>query len=303
MTTGNVHYAATIGSFDGVHLGHRYLIAQLQQLAEQEGLMPLIVTFNRHPLQVLNPAKCPGMLTTFEDRVALLSDGCEVVTLDFDAVKGLTAKEFIEYLASNKVRVVMIGHDNRFGSDRLTTIEQFEEAARGTGVKVVKAERLDSPGVSPYSSTHVRRSLSEGDVEMYRRLTGRFYRIVGKVVDGKHLGRQLGFPTANIEPLNAELALPADGVYSAIARFDGEKYAAMVNVGATPTVDESGARRTIEAHLLDMSGDLYGKTVTLQLVSRLRATRRFDTLEDLKSQLERDREATRRQIDVTGEAN
>lgn len=279
--------AAVTGTFDGVHLGHRFLLEGLRSRAAERGLQPLALTFTDHPLALMAPDRVPAELTSGAKRRALLeAEGVEVEMLEFnEELRAMTAEEFLGMLNRRYgVELFLLGFNNRIGSDRAGA-----EALAGRkigGVEVVAA--LEHPDMV-VSSSRIRGALAEGDVEAAARMLGRPYALDGTVVSGRQLGRTIGFPTANIEP-SPRAAIPAVGVYA--GRMLGHK--AVVNVGRRPTVEgRNDAPLSIEAHLLDFSGDLYGRTVELEFTRRLRGEKKFASLEELKSAIRKDVELTR----------
>ena len=280
---------ATIGFFDGVHRGHRFLFAQLNELAHERGLKPLIFTFDRHPKEVLTGV-CPPMLTTYEERQLLLARHAQVCVLPFAEVQHLTAEQFMRYLQEQEqVEVLLMGYDHCFGSDQLKGFSEYEKVARRVGLHVVRAHEclVDS---LPVSSTRIRKLLHAGHIKEVNRLLGYNYSVSGMVEHGNGIGAQIGFPTANIR-LQSHKLLPMVGVYAANVVVAGEDnapitYAAVVNIGNNPTVGND--HMTIEAHLIDYQGDLYGKTITVAFSEYIRAERKFDSLQKLQEQIRTD---------------
>ena len=281
---------ATIGFFDGVHRGHRFLFAQLLELAHERHLEPLIFTFDRHPKEVLTGV-CPPMLTTYEERQQLLAHHAQVRVLPFADVQGLTAEQFMRYLKEQEqVEVLLMGYDHCFGSDQLKGFSEYEKVARRVGLHVERAHEclVDS---LPVSSTRIRKLLREGQVKQVNRLLGYDYSLSGIVEHGNGIGAQLGFPTANI-CIQSDKLLPMSGVYMAKAQVvnDGETdailYAAVVNIGNNPTVGNDYV--TVEAHLIDYQGDLYEKTLMIAFCDFLRKEKKFASLADLREQIAED---------------
>lgn len=287
---------ATIGTFDGVHRGHQAVLMELKSMSETLGLEPMVVTFDRHPLELIDPERAPRLLMRRRDRSdALRQIVPYLAEIKFDeAVRRMTAAEFMAMLRDEHgVKALMLGFNHRFGSDGLQQFEQFEAEAKKLGMAVYQGvEQLSDEG--RLSSTIIRQSLLDGNVESAAKCLTRPYRIVGNVTTGKQLGRQIGFPTANLVPCEQRQLVPKAGVYACKATCEnGDRYLAMVNIGVRPTVDSSG-HTTIEAHLFDFDGDLYGTTVALDFMKRIRDERSFPSLEALTAQLHEDAEFTRK---------
>ena len=261
-----------------MHKGHRYLFKHLDNLAAERGLAPLIVTFEEHPRAVLQSDYVPQLLTTTEERRALLSAFGEVLMLPFADIHALTAAEFMEVLQTQYgVSVLLMGYDHRFGSDRLHRPQDYRRIGEQCGIEVLTMSEF-TEGEWHVSSTEIRSALENGNIAVANDLLGRPYSIRGTVVHGKGIGRTIGFPTANIEPEACKL-VPKVGVYVA----EG----ALVNIGTNPTVGNK--RVTIEAYLPDyQGGDFYGKTLTLRFTKRLRDEKKFASLDELKEQIEKD---------------
>ena len=275
---------ATIGFFDGVHRGHRFLFAQLLELAHERHLEPLIVTFDRHPKEVLRGV-CPPMLTTYEERQLLLAHHAEVRVLPFADVQGLTAEQFMRYLQEQEqVEVLLMGYDHCFGSDRLKGFSEYEAVARRVGLHVERAHEclVDS---LPVSSSRIRKLLAATCIEQVNRLLGYKYSISGVVEHGNAIGTKLGFPTANI-CIQSDKLLPMSGVYAVLANVNGVEYKALANIGTNPTVGNDYL--SLEVHLLDFNGDLYDKQLTISFLSFLRKERKFNSLAELQSQIAED---------------
>ncbi len=278
----------TIGVFDGVHRGHRTLMARLVEQARTTGRAAGVVTFRNHPASVLRADFQPHYLTTLDDRLRLLrATGVEFVApVTFDAeLSRLDAKAFAARLVSAlRMRGLVVGADFAMGHGRggdPTALARLGEELGFT----VQAVDLLSDGELTVKSTSIRRALAEGDVETVARMLGRNFTIKGVVVEGERRGRELGFPTANLETPPG-LAVPADGIYAAWAHFDDERRMAAVSIGVRPTFGEQP--RAIEAYLLEYRGDLYGKTMRLEFVAHLRDELKFDTVEALIAQMRED---------------
>ena len=286
---------ATIGFFDGVHRGHRFLIRQLTRYAVGHDLASLLVTFRTHPRQVMQAAYQPQLLTTYDEKCGQLAttgaDYC--LTLDFTtALAALSARRFMVEILKEKlsVKVLIIGYDHRFGHDRSEGFAEYVEYGRELGMEVVRADAFAMSEVN-VSSSMVRACLAEGEVGMAARCLTRPYEITGRVVHGFHVGHELGFPTANIQVEDAQKLIPKNGVYAVWVKggTGGEEHVwgGMLNIGLRPTM-ENGENRTIEVHLLDFAGDLYGCRLTLSFVRRLRDERKFRNKGELVHQLRED---------------
>lgn len=278
----------TVGTFDGVHRGHLAVIAALAREGEARGLSPLAITFSNHPLEVVAPGRAPKMLMTADEkREALRRTGIEAVMMTFDrALCALTARQWMLRLRDEyAMDCMVVGYDNTFGSDgRGMDRRSLLKMGEDLGIMMIQAPEL--PGIS---SSAIRRALAEGDIAAANEMLGYRYALAGEVVHGRHLGTALGFPTANVS-LPAEKALPLAGVYAAVASGlpDGKEYPAVVNIGRRPTVEADG-KVFPEAHIIGYDGgDLYGCHLRLSLVKRIRAERRFDSLDGLKSAIAAD---------------
>lgn len=275
---------ATIGFFDGVHRGHRFLFAQLKELAHEHDLEPLIFTFDRHPREVLTGVS-PAMLTTSMERQHLLALHAEVRVLDFADVQTLTAEQFMLYLHEQEnVDILLMGYDHRFGSDQLKGFLEYEKVARRVGMRVERAHECLVDGL-PVSSTRIRKLLHEGQMKEVNRLLGYKYSLSGVVEHGNGIGRQIGFPTANIR-IQSNKLLPMSGVYSAQALVDGKSIVAIVNVGNNPTVGND--KISVESHLIDFNGNLYSKEVVLNFDLFIRSEKKFASLNELQEQIAKD---------------
>lgn len=291
---------AAVGMYDGVHLGHRFLLDYLGVEARSRGLTPAVVTFSRHPLSVVRPMEAPGLLTSLEDRVTLLDKaGAEdVILLSFtDSLRHMSAEEFLKMLRKKyAIDALVLGFNNRFGHDHPAGLEQYRAIGAAVGVDIVQAPEYRGEA-APISSSSIRRLLAEGKTEEAAKALGSHYAIRGKVVAGKHLGRTLGFPTANVEPVTPESLVPKAGVYAAwVTTPDGERRPSVVNIGYRPTVDDSDpdkCRLTIEAHVIDYQGYIYDEEIKIEFVRRLRSERKFASTAKLASQVKEDVEDAR----------
>ena len=284
--------AATIGSFDGVHKGHLSMLGELRAAASGKGLPLMVVTFSCHPRQLFTPRCERFLLTANDEKLKLLEEaGADIcVLLDFNMdMAALSAERFMKEILREQlgVKMLAVGYDHHFGKPcEGEGLEQYKAYGSALGIEVFGTQPFVVNDVA-VSSSAVRRALSAGDVETAESLLGYRYNICGVVEHGAALGRALGFPTANIAIDNPMMLIPADGVYEVIATVDGKEYQAVMNIGVKPTVATSG-ERTMEAHLIDYSGDLYGQLVKVEFVRRLRGEQVFDNINALRFQIEVD---------------
>lgn len=288
--------AATIGCFDGVHRGHQMLVQMMVCQALQRGLKPIAVTFDRLPRQLFDPTFHPQLLSTLEEKTVCLKElGVEeVIVLPFThELAALSAEAFMREILRDRLSVELLvtGYDNRFGHDRNEGFEDYVRYGQALGMDVVRGDVAMMDEQNAVSSTVIRQLLAdEGKVEAMPDVLTRRYTLSGRVVSGEHIGHELGFPTANLEPDSQEKLIPASGAYAVWAIVDGHRMPAMMNIGTRPTFE--GKQQTLEVHILKDVGDLYGQSMTVEFVSRLRAEQRFDTREALIVQLEQDRLTT-----------
>ena len=289
---------ATVGMFDGVHLGHRVLFGRVMDEAKARDARSGVVTFDPHPLDVLAPDKAPCMLTTIEQRLALFeAAGFDVaLVLPFNReLAALSPHEFAREALVEELRVckILVGEDFRFGHDRAGDVGTLSEIGKTDGFEA-EAVGLVEGDEGKISSSDVRLLLRSGQVEGAAVLLGRAFRLAGRVIEGDKRGRDLGFPTANIEP-HPRACLPGNGVYAGWWVWDGRRLPAAINVGVRPTFKE-GAAPLCEVHVLDFDGDLYGELGEVEFVYRLRAELRFDSAEALIQQMNEDVRYTRERL-------
>lgn len=284
----------TTGVFDGVHRGHVHLLGHLRREAEERGMVPMAVTFRNHPLEVIDPSRAPKHLTSLAERMALMElTGVSLcLLLEFDGdMMSLGAVEFINMLKDRiNVGALMAGYNNRIGRK---DGPMLEEACRKCGVQFVRSTEHSHDG-SKISSSRIRTMLSEGEVQRANEALGRHYRLSGVVTHGREIGRTIGFPTANIstDSIDPRKLLPMEGAYACTASINGHAgtlFPAMVNIGTNPTIDCENRKVSVEVNIIGLEAGLYGKTITLGFMERLRPERRFESLDELKVQLEADR--------------
>jgi riboflavin kinase/FMN adenylyltransferase len=289
----------TVGAFDGVHCGHQDVLGRLVRRGRELELASLLVTFDPHPREVLNPESAPALLTTRDEKLALLdSTGIDYVAIvPFTAeLARRSATEFVDEMLLGQFRMaeLLVGHDHGFGRGREGDLALLRSLGASRGFRVDPVPPVLTESGEAISSTLVRRAIADHDLDLARTLLGRWYSVRGKVVSGAARGRLLGFPTLNVEPDSPRKLLPPDGVYAvqvvgSRGRFDG-----MMNLGGRPTFGDE--RRTIEAHLFDAMGDFYGDYIDIAFVARLRDTMRFPDADALVAQLHRDADAARRAL-------
>ncbi len=300
--------AVTIGAYDGVHLGHRALLAELRSRAEADGLATVVVTFDRHPASVVRPESAPLLLCDLDQKLELLaSAGVDrTVVVRFDRERAdESAEEFVtrELVGGLDARLVVVGEDFHFGHGRKGNVALLTEmgAVDGfevDGVELASAGADDGDGAPAVSSTRVRTLVSAGQVEEAALLLGRPHQVRGPVVTGdRRGGAELGYPTANIA-VPTEICLPAPGIYAGwYERPDGTRHRAAVSVGRRPTFYGADGELLVEAYLLDFDGDLYGEAARLSFLHRLRDELAFDSVDALVAQMGRDVERTRELLD------
>ncbi len=295
----------TIGAYDGVHRGHQRVLHLVRELASSRGLDAAVVTFDRHPAQVVRPESAPKLLTNLDQKLELLDatgevDICCVLTFD-EQRSHETAEEFVtEVLVERlRARLVVVGEDFHFGYKRGGNVPLLGRMGAELGFEVIGLGLVaveGDPVGTVYSSTRIRELLAEGDVAAAAALLGRPHEVRGTVVEGDRRGRTLGFPTANLR-VPGEICLPADGIYAGtFAAADDVERPAAISLGRRPTFYDDADASLLEAYVLDFDGDLYGQPAKVRFVERLRGEQRFDTVEDLVEQMGRDVEATRRAV-------
>ena len=282
-------YAATIGFFDGVHKGHQFLMERLEKEAVKRGLKSMVITFERHPRQVVQGDWKPELLTELHEKLKLLkaTNIDVVVVLRFNRqMAGLSAGEFMQLMHDRMgVRMLLTGYDNRFGHDRTEGFEDYQRYGQELGIEVMGGEAL-TVGEQNISSSLVRRLLKAGNVEEATRCLGRPYGIGGQVVHGEQIGRTIGFPTANLLPDDNKL-IPQDGVYAVMVDLDnGVRKQGITNIGTRPTFN--GTTRTLETNLLETVGDLYGQRIFIHFIGRLRSEQHFPSADALAEQIQKD---------------
>ena len=288
------HYAVvTSGTFDGVHLGHQKILERIKELAAQKQGETVLLTYWPHPRVILKPEdQSLRLLTTLSEKVKLLEEmGLDhLIILPFTKeLSQMSSEDFIREIlvAGIQTKTLVIGYDHKFGKNREGSFEYLQSHSHlfGFAIEEISRQDVDDLGVS---STKIRTALSQGDISTANKYLGRPYDLSGQVVKGQQIGRSIGFPTANIQIADNYKLLPRDGAYAVYADVNSIRYKAILNIGDRPTVD--GEKKTIEAHLIDFEGDLYGQELRIYFQEFLREEKRFESLDALKNQLAVDRE-------------
>lgn len=285
--------ALTLGVFDGVHLGHRQLVSRA---FGHEGT-PAVITFDPHPVEVLAPGTSPRLITNIEERLTLLEElGAELVAvLNLAEVRDFRPEQFVTEILEGKLAVstLTIGEDFQFGKDRAGDVRFLAGAGKRGGFRVDVVGMIEEGGQT-VSSTRIRSLIEVGSVSDAAALLGSRYRMTGPVIDGDKRGRDIGYPTANLRPVERKVT-PGNGVYATVTRIGGTDHMSATNVGTRPTF--GGGERLIEAHILDFDGDLYGEEITVEFVERLRPELEFKSVAELLEHMEEDVERSRKILD------
>lgn len=277
---------AAIGTFDGVHNGHKSVIKVMTDYAREHDYEPVVITFSHHPLSLISPGNCPHELTCLEKKKDLLEQaGVTPMVLTFDDnLRNTTAADMMKRMYEKGVRTLVVGYDNTFGCDGINlSLEDYRQLGKETGIEV-----LSAPEVKNISSSRIRKAVAEGEIEDANEMLGRHHCLSGIVEKGNQIGHTLGYPTANILP-GKGVATPKPGVYAAIVchHETGNDYKAMVNVGTRPTITDS-KNIVVEAHLFDFQGNLYGEEISVRFIKRIRDEEKFDSIQNLRQHLDHD---------------
>lgn len=286
----------TIGTFDGVHVGHQKVIARLKEYAREHGGESVIFTFYPHPRLVTRPGESDlRLLSTLEEKKKLFAQSGIDHLIIFPFTKSfseLTYSEFVKQILVDKMQThcLVVGYDHRFGKNREGSFEYLKNCASQYGFIIEKLEALliDEANVS---STRIRKALQEGETEKANRYLGYSYTLHGTVVEGERVGRKLGFPTANIEASDPHKLIPGYGVYAVEVMLKGRKYQGMLNIGSRPTFNKNADNRSIEVHIFNFEGDIYNKEITLLFIGKIREEQKFSGIEALTEQLKKDKVA------------
>lgn len=287
----NKKTVVTIGTFDGVHLGHRKIIKRLNQVAEDKNLGSALLTFFPHPRMVLQQNQDLKLINTIEERGQLLSETdlthlvIEPFTFNFSR---LTAKEYVEKYLVNylKAEVVIVGYDHRFGRNRAANIEDLKQFAKTYNFEVEEISKQDIDDVA-VSSTKIRKAISAGEIDKAKTYLTKPFMLSGDIVKGKQIGKSLGYPTANLKLEENYKITPKEGVYVVKSQIQGKTYYGMMNIGHNPTIAE-GNQKSLETYFFDFDGDLYGQRLQIEMLKRIRDEVKFESVEGLKNAMKKD---------------
>lgn len=272
-----------IGSFDGLHVGHQYLIEKFKKESLARNLNSTVMTYSKHPMNIIKKNLENYFIDSDEKRVKRLSDQISTILCDFESIRLMGAKDFFTFLKSSyrDLDTIYVGHDSSYGVDKISSIEKLNSFDIDINFEQIKKfEKID------VSSTMLREYIREGKLEKFESLTGRKFEIQSIVIPGKQLGRTIGFPTANLYVDPKRLRLP-NGVYLGKTRYENVEYQFVANIGLRPTIDNE-RQVTIEAHILDFDTDIYGKELNLEVFSKIRDIQKFSSKEELCSQINKD---------------
>ena len=289
-----LNYVATVGFFDGVHAGHRFLIEELKALAHARNMQSLVITFNIHPRKVLNSDYQPQLLNTLSEKLELLnSTGVNAVeVLEFNSeLASLSAFDFIKTVLKERYNVstLLVGHDHRFGHKRSDGFPEYKHYAEMLCMEVIQAGRYKTAEDRHVSSSNIRLAIGQGDINHANKLLTYLYSFEGKVIDGFRVGRKIGFPTANLLPLDADKLIPPFGVYAVRVVHVETVYKGMMNIGTRPTLNNS-YHTSLEVHILDFDQDIYNQIIKVEFIQKIRDEQKFDSVDKLIEQLKKDKE-------------
>jgi len=285
--------AATVGFFDGLHAGHRFLIEELKATAKIQNLKSVVITFAVHPMKILNSGFRPEILTTLPEKLTQLKttgiDTC--IVLDFTiSMANLSAYEFLETILKEKfnVHTLLVGHDHRFGHNRTDGFPEYKKYGEALGMNVISCLQYNTNIDKHISSSEIRNALKKGEIEFANRLLTYEYSLNGRVIEGFKVGRTIGYPTANISVSDPDKLIPAIGVYAVRVNWNSSSYKGMLNIGHRPTLD-NGNTISIEVHIIDFKEDIYNQLLEVNLICKIRDEQKFKNIDELKEQLQKDK--------------
>lgn len=294
----------TIGSFDGVHHGHKKILKELSRAAKAINGESILITFDPHPRKVINPEVSLGLLCTPEEKYKLIiNEGIDhIVVVPFSRDFSMQhAEAYIQdFLIKHfNPRKIVIGYDHKFGHSREGDIRLLKKVLKDVVVEEIAPQLIEDAAVS---STKIRRAISHGQVKEAREMLERYYTLTGHVVQGRQLGRTIGYPTANLSINNTDVLIPSQGVYAVIAEYEERAYKGMLNIGVNPTVSNE-QQLSCEVNIFDFNENIYGKNLTIYFVDHMRPEVKFDGLEALTAQLKKDKEQAMQLLDTIDTAN
>jgi riboflavin kinase/FMN adenylyltransferase len=284
----------TVGSFDGVHLGHRKVINRLNEIARQNGGESVIFTFSPHPRLVLTKDKGSlRLLTTLNEKIELLDQAGVDHLIIYPFTKEFSElgyTDFVRILLVNQLNIasLVVGYDHKFGKDRKGDFEMLQGLSMAFNFKLEKLDALLSDNIN-VSSTKIRQALQNGNISKANRYLGYPFSLHGTVVEGQKLGRKIQFPTANIEASDPHKIIPGYGVYAVVVNIEGIIHRGMLNIGSRPTINNNADNRSIEVHIFDFDKDIYKKQLELKFITKIREEQKFGSIDGLRSQLEKDK--------------
>jgi len=287
---------ATVGFFDGIHLGHRFLIENLKKTAHEQNRKSAIITFDKHPRKVLYADFQPQLLTSFDEKIELLSktgvDYC--IVLDFTLEMSiLSAFEFLQDVVFKQfnVKTLLVGHDHKFGHNRSEGFADYQRHGDQIGLQVLQASRYALTEYPHISSTEIRNALQTAQLQKANELLGYNYNLKGKVTEGFKIGRKLGFPTANLQASDPQKLIPASAVYAVRVLINSVWYGGMMNIGIRPTINKD-LKTSIEVNIFDYENEIYNQEIAVEFIAKIRNEQRFESLDALIQQLNQDKKTT-----------
>jgi len=289
---------ATVGFFDGVHAGHRFLIEELKEIARARNLRSMIITFAVHPRKVLNSDFQPQLLNTLDEKNEQLESTKvdEIIVLDFTPeMAKMSAYEFLDSILKHQfnVKTLLVGHDHRFGHNRADGFPEYKKYGEELGMEVIQAQPYSTPEDEHISSSEIRLAIQQGEIDRANRLLGYPFTVFGKVIDGFRVGRKIGFPTANIQVPDTDKLIPPLGVYAVRVYWNGNRYAGMMNIGTRPTLADDN-HISLEVNIFDFDRDIYNQAIKVEFIQKIRDERKFNGVDELIEQLKKDRETVKR---------
>ena len=285
---------ATVGFFDGVHAGHRYLLQSVRNIARDEHKISVVITFDIHPRKVLHADFQPKLLTTLDEKISVLSetgvDACVVLNFTKD-LSQLSAFSFLKDVLHDKLKVstLLVGHDHRFGYNREQGFDEYRAFGATLGMNLIQVEKYTTDEAHHISSSEVRHALERGEIAQANKLLTYPFILTGRVKSGFQVGRKIGFPTANLTPSDKDKIIPATGVYAVRVKWDNHTFRGMMNIGYRPTMGHSD-EKSLEVHILDFEGDVYDRNLKIEFIAKIRDEMKFSSVDELIIQLEKDKD-------------